>query len=773
MQEGRAMTEKKETISVGGMHCATCALTIEKAIKNAPGVVSSNVNFATEKATITYDAEKTSIGEIKKAIKNAGYEVEEEEEIKPAHAVHHAEQMGHVDHAEHGEHAKDKHESHDHGKPLGEKALIKLKRDLIIGIIFTVPVFLLSFQWIFGINILEGAALNLALFILATPVQLYVARRFYIGAWNALKNRMANMDTLIVIGTFAAYFYSTVVTFLPGVFGNAIYFDTAVLIITLIMLGKYLEAIAKGRASEAIKKLLKLQAKTARVVRNGKEIEIPVEDVRVGDLVIIKPGEKIPVDGVVVEGSSTVDESMISGESMPVEKTAGSKVIGATINQNGLLKFRAEKIGKDTMLSQIVKMVEEAQGSKAPIQRLADRVASIFVPAVISIAVLAFILWFFVLGMPFTFSLTVFIAVLIIACPCALGLATPTAIMMGTGKGAENGILVKGGEALETAHKLDVVVFDKTGTLTRGKPQVTNLVPFSGSENDLLLKAAIVEKGSEHPLGDAVVKEAEKRKMKIPDAKNFMAVSGKGIKATYNGNEILLGSRKLMAENQISTAEFEKQVAGLETQGKTTVFVAEKGKVLGLVAIADTLKENSKKAVEALHAMRLKVIMITGDNERTAAAIAKQVGIDNVLASVLPGDKAGKIKELQKKGLKVAMVGDGINDAPALAQADIGIAIGSGTDIAMETGNIVLIKDDLRDVVAAIDLSRYTIKKIKQNLFWAFFYNSAGIPIAAGILFPFTGFLLSPVIAAGAMAFSSVSVVGNSLLMKRYKPKVY
>ncbi len=533
------------------------------------------------------------------------------------------------------------------------------------------------------------------------------------------------------------------------------------------MLGKYLEGITKGRTSEALKKLMGLQAKTAIVVRGGKEVKISISDVRVGDVIIVKPGEKIPVDGVVVQGYSAVDEKIISGESIPVEKKKGDKVIGATINKTGLLKFRAEKIGKDTVLSQIIRIVEDAQMSKAPIQLLADRVSLYFVPAVIAIALSSFAFWY-LSGQTFIFALSILIAVLIIACPCALGLATPTAIMMGTGLGAQNGILFKGAESLETAHKLDSVVFDKTGTLTKGEPKVTDVVSLSkSSEKDILALAAVAEKGSEHPIADAIVKAAGK----VQDAKGYKTIPGKGITAVYRGKNIFVGSPRFLDDNKIDSKTADAEMRRLEDEGKTVVLVARGKELIGLVAVADTLKPNSKKAIAALKELGKKVFMITGDNERTAKAIAGQLGIDDVFARVLPGDKASHVKKLQENGRVVAMVGDGINDAPALAQADVGIAIGSGTDIAIETGDIVLIKDNLLDVVTAIDLSGYTISKIRQNLFWAFFYNVAAIPIAAGILYSSTGFLLNPMIAAATMSFSSVSVVTNSLLMRRYRPK--
>jgi len=814
--------EKEESnkceISIAGMHCASCAQTIEKALNKTKGVKKANINFATEKATIEYDEDKINQEELENVIKKIGYKVvkqgsgkynelrlkvigmdnphcvdtvgnavntlkgiiskelsvNQKAVIKFYPSLTNINEIKKVIHKA-GYEAVEEGSSIDAEKEARQKEIRILKIEVFFGFLLSIPIFILSFPEWFKITV---PYTNYVLFILTTPVQLIIGRRFYIGTWIALRNKTANMDSLIAIGTSAAYVYSILVTFIPDVFKGGVYYDTAAIIITFILLGKLLEAIMKGKTSEAIKKLMGLQAKTAIVIRNKKEITIPIEEVKVGDVVIVKPGQKIPVDGIVIDGHSSVDESMISGESIPVEKKKNDKVIGATINKQGLLKFKATKIGKDTVLASIIKLVEEAQGSKAPIQRLADKVSSIFVPIVIVIAVAAFLFWYFfganLFGLPealtaFVFSLTIFVSVLIIACPCALGLATPTAIMVGTGKGAENGILIKEAAALETAHKLTTIIFDKTGTLTKGKPEVTDIIPISGKENDVLKYAAIVEKGSEHPLGEAVINKAKEKKIKIPDAGSFRAISGKGVQAIYNKKKILLGNRILMKDNKMNIQSLEENIRKLEEQGKTTVFISLNKKIIGILAIADTLKENSKEAVEQLHKMGKEVIMMTGDNERTGKAIARQVGIDKVLAEVLPQDKEKEIKKLQKQNKIVAMVGDGINDAPALAQADIGIALGAGTDVAIETGNIVLIKDDLRDVVTAIDLSSYTIKKIKQNLFWAFFYNSAGIPIAAGILYPFTGFLLNPIIAAAAMAFSSVSVVTNSLTMRLYK----
>jgi len=649
-----------------------------------------------------------------------------------------------------------------------EIELRNLKYLVAFSLVLSVPTFIFSF-----VKVLPILPNNVWLFLLATPVQFIAGWRYYKGTLDAIKSRTANMDTLISTGTSAAWLYSTIVTFLPGVFLNGeVYFDTAALIIALILLGKLLEEIAKGKASEAVRKLMDLQPPIARVVRDSEEKEIPVELVHVGDVVVVRPGEKIPVDGVVLGGHSAVDEKMITGESIPVEKQVGDEVIGATINKAGMLKFRATKVGADTTLSQIIKLVEEAQIARAPIQRLADVVASYFVPAVILIAVLSFLAWYLVGRMGFAFALTTFISVLIIACPCALGIATPTAIMVGTGKGAENGILIKGGEYLEKAHKLQAVMFDKTGTLTKGEPSVTDIVTARDmDEEELLFLAASVERHSEHPIGLAVVQKAKEGGIELAEPTDFEAIAGHGVKAKIDGRQVTLGTLKLMEDEHVSLSkDFEKRANELFDQGKTLSFVAVNKELRGIIAVADTLKSNAVEAVKRLREMGIEVIMLTGDNRRTAEAIAKKAGIDRYLAEVLPEDKTNEIKKLQEEGKVVAMVGDGINDAPALAQSDVGIAIGSGTDVALETGGIVLIKDDLRDVVASIQLSRHTVRKIKQNLFWAFFYNVAFIPVAAGVLYPFFKILLSPIFAAVAMASSSVTVVTNSLLLRRFTP---
>lgn len=741
--ESNAGNTVLKAIGVNNPHCANI---ISIALKNTIGVIGANVDFATEKVAITFDPEKTNVSKLIKVIKDSGYEAFEEKTLNI-----------------------------DREKEAREKEIKKLKQRLIVGIIFSAVIFLGSFpEWFSFTQIISNPAL---LLILTIPVQFWVGKPFIEGMLIALRNKTTDMNTLIAVGTLAAFFYSAGVVLFPQIFvqGNmpVYYFDGAAIIITLITLGRYFEAIAKGKTSEAIKKLLGMQAKTARVIRNGKEIEILINEVVEGDIIIVRPGEKIPVDGIVVEGSSHVDESMLTGESMPVKKEKNSKVFGATINKNGSFKFKATGIGEHTMLSQIIKLVEEAQGSKAPIQKLADLVSSYFVPAVIIIAIASALFWYFIAGMGFIFAFTIFIAVLIIACPCALGLATPTAIMVGTGKGAEQGILIKNAEALEIAGKIDTIVFDKTGTLTKGKPSVTDIIAFNFVEKDLLQLAASAEKNSEHPLSTAIIEEAKQKNISLIEPTKFEAIEGKGVFAKIKNKNILIGNNKLLNQfNVIIPKEISEKLFLLESQAKTSMFVAIDSKVCGIIAVADTLHEQSKNAVLALKNQGKKVVMITGDNERVAKAIASQIGIGEVLAEVLPQDKEKKIKQLQASGRKVAMVGDGINDAPALAQADLGIAIGSGTDVAIETGSIVLIKNDLRDVVRAIDLSNFTLRKIKQNLFWAFAYNIVLIPVAMGVLFPFTGILLNPVLSAGAMAFSSISVTLNSLSMKSYKPKI-
>jgi len=738
---GYQVIHDKVSIQVGGMTCINCAKTIEKALQPKEGIYNAVVNFAAERVIVEYNSNQISLPAIKKVITDTGYEVVEQ-------------QGGTVEDAE------------DKAR---RRNIRRLKLLLAASIILTVPIMLL--MWI---PVLPMEQTNIVLFVLATPVQFVVGWTFYVGAYKGLRNKTANMDTLIAMGTSTAWIYSTIVTFFPDVFPNsAVFFDTAVMIMTFILAGKLLDAIAKGRTSEAIRKIMGLQAKTARVIRDGIETEVPVEEVQVGDIVVVRPGEKIPVDGTVTEGYSAVDEKVITGESVPVEKHKGDQVIGATINKTGMFKFEATKVGKDTALAQIISLVEDTLTSKAPVQRLADIAAGYFVPAIILTATLSAFAWYFLFGETYIFSLTVFIAVLIVACPCALGLATPTAIMVGVGKGAENGILIKSGEALETVHKLRTVVFDKTGTLTKGEPEVTDIITNTKFTQDQLLQyAAVAEKNSEHPLGEAIVKLANTKGLTLEDPDDFNAVPGQGVEVQYKGSKVLLGNRKLMEANSVAISELEPKMAAFEEQGKTAMLMAVDGKAAGLIAVADTLKEHSKEAVSALKAMGLEVVMLTGDNKRTAQTIAAQVGVDRVLSEVLPGEKASEIKRLQAEGKVVAMVGDGINDAPALAQANIGIAVGTGTDVAMETGDIVLIKNDLRDVVVAIQLSKATMRKIRQNLFWAFFYNIILVPLAAGAFYPILHVLFDPIWAAAAMASSSVTVVSNAALLRRFKPKL-
>ncbi len=741
----------KIILQIGGMDCASCAANIENSLRKEAGVISANVNFASKKLYLEFDNTKTNIIRVKNIIEKLGYKVTEETINK---------------------------EMPDHHQEAKAQEIKKLRNIFIISLVLSLPILYLVMGKMIGLPIppLPLKIEVIIQFLLTTAIMI-ANHPIYVSGWKKLIRRNPNMDSLIETGTLAAYFYSLAISLLvwfkPNFAGNNLYYESAALILVFISLGKYLEAKTLGKTSEAIKKLIGLQPKEATIIKDDQEIKIPISEVKVGDIILVKPGEKIPVDGVITDGYSAVDEKAITGESIPVEKKKGDQVIGATINKTGILKFKATRVGKDTMLAQIIKIVEEAMGSKAPIQLLVDKVSFYFVPSVIGIATSAFLLWLLV-GQSLAFALTVFVAVLIIACPCALGLATPTAVMMGTGLAAKNGILIKSIKALEIACNLDIVIFDKTGTLTKGEPSVTNVIKIKNdiSENSILQIAASVEKNSEHPLAQAVVNKAKEKKINLSEVKNFQAISGQGVEAKLKNKKILLGTRKLMIDNQIDPTPIEEKIMELENEGKTAMILAQDKDIIGIIAVADTLKDYSKEAVKMLSKMGKRVAIITGDNRRVGQAIAKQLGIDKVLAEVLPQEKSAEIKRLQREGNIVAMVGDGINDAPALAQADLGIALGSGTDVAMETGEIVLIKDDLRDVVAAIDLSKYTFNKIKQNLFWAFFYNTVGIPLAAGILYPFTGWLLSPVIAATAMAFSSVSVVSNALLMKRYKTKI-
>jgi len=722
-------------LKISGMSCAACSAKIEKKLGRTDGVIKGTVNLATEKANVEFDPSKIKASDIINAIEFLGYKAERSQDVAA-----------------------------DREKEQREKEIKRLRFELIASAILSSPLIMAMVLMLFNINIgfLHNEYFQL---IIATPVQFIIGFRFYRNAFHALKARSANMDVLISLGTSAAYFFSIYNAFFqPAEEGmmKELYFEASAVIITLILFGKYLEAVAKGKTSEAIKKLMGLQAKTARVIRNGVIEDVSIEEVMVGDVVVVRPGEKVPCDGKILEGNSSIDESMLTGESMPVEKKVGDTVIGATINKFGTFKFEAAKVGKDTALSQIIKMVEDAQGSKAPIQKIADRVSGIFVPVVVVIAVLTFLIWYLIIG-DFTSALVSGVSVLVIACPCALGLATPTAIMVGTGKGAENGILIKGGEHLETAYKLNSIVLDKTGTITKGEPEVTDIINLGTMSADEILRlSAISEKSSEHPLGTAIYEKGKSVYGNLPDPDRFEAIPGRGIMSVVGNNEIYIGTRKLMNEKGIKIDNLEVVVAKLEDEGKTAMLMSINNNIEAIIAVADTVKEHSKEAIEDLHKMGIEVYMITGDNKRTANAIAKQVGIKNILAEVLPENKAEEVEKLKNQGKVVGMVGDGINDAPALATADIGMAIGTGTDVAIEAADITLMRGDLRSIPTAIRLSKKSMRKIKQNLFWAFIYNIIGIPFAA------LG-LLSPIIAGGAMAFSSVSVVTNSLSLKRFK----
>ena len=743
---------KKETYKIHGIHCASCVATIEKALSKTAGVHSASVNFATESALIEFDESAVSEQNLADTVKSIGYHLEVGSSKKEENK-----KMLNMDMNTPG---------HNHAQMEREDEIKEMKIKLVVGGVLSFFIFLGSFpEWFpFVPKILNN---NWVLLLLTTPVQFWVGWQFYSGLKLLIKYRTADMNTLISVGTLAAYFYSAAVTIFPAYFMRggltpAIYFDTSAIIIVLILLGKYFEILMKGRASEAIKKLIGLQPKTAKVVKDGKEVEISISEVQVGDMIIVKPGERIPVDGKIIEGESEIDESMVTGESMPVHKKMGGLVIGSTINKFGTFTFEATKVGKDTVLSQIIKMVEEAQGSKAPIQRLADQVSSYFVPVVFVVAILTFGVWLFFGPVPaFTFALVNFVAVLIIACPCALGLATPMAIMVSSGSAASRGILIKDAASLEIANKIDTIILDKTGTLTVGKPAVTDIL------GDVLQIAASVENKSEHPLAQAIVNKAKEEKVNLLPVENFKAIPGHGISAELNNKKILLGNRKLMTDNKIDAGAWEEKIINLESQGKTVMIVSVADGAIGLIAVADILKKESIGAIKVLKKNNITVWMLTGDNERTAKAIATEVGIENVMSEVLPDKKSEKVRELQNQGKIVAMIGDGINDAPALTQANIGIAMGEGTDIAMESANITLMRGDLMLIPEVIKLSKRTMRIIKQNLFWAFFYNIAFIPVAAGLLYPFFGILLNPIFAGAAMAFSSISVVLNSLRLKK------
>lgn len=741
----------KVMLKLRGMSCASCANSIDSAIRSTQGVVRCNVNFALGQVTVEYDAERTNPTTIQQAVEAVGYQA-----ILPQEESGNAEDV-------------------EKSARLAEER--DLKRKVWLGGAIGAILVFGSLPVMTGLSIplipdwLHNSRLQL---VLATPIQFWCGSSFHIGAWKAFKHHTATMDTLIALGTGAAFLYSIAVTLNPNFFISQglkpeVYYEAAVIVITLILLGKLLENRAKGETSEAIRKLMGLQPKTARLLRDGEEIDVPIEHVQIGDIVLVRPGEKIPVDGEAIAGYSTVDESMVTGESIPVEKNVGDEAIGATLNKTGSLQIRAQRVGKDTVLAQIVQLVQQAQSSKAPIQRLADRVTGWFVPAVIAIAIATFVIWFDVIG-NLTLATITAVGVLIIACPCALGLAAPTSIMVGTGKGAENGILIKDAGSLELAHRLQTIVLDKTGTLTQGRPVVTDFLAVHGDDLALLSMVAAIERNSEHPLAEAIVQHVKQKEIEIPNVMDFVAIAGSGVQGKVGDRLVQVGTRRWMDELVVDTLALQEYQSAWELGGKTIAWIAIDGEVRGLIGIADKLKTSSYAAVSALQSMGIEVVILTGDNRPTAEAIAREVGIKRVFAEVRPDQKASTIKTLQSEGKIVAMVGDGINDAPALAQADVGIAIGTGTDVAIAASDITLISGDLQGIVTAIQLSRATIRNIQQNLFFAFVYNVAGIPIAAGILFPFFGLLLNPIIAGAAMAFSSVSVVTNALRLRNFRP---
>ena len=740
------MSHIKKTFPIKGIHCASCVVLLEDSLNKVDGVLKATVNLATEKATVVYHSEKVTDKNLESAVSNVGYEAL-------------------ID-------GEEKHEIDEQSEK--KKELRDLKIKVIVSLFLGGLILWGSFPGLMNTSpkILQNF---LAQLLLATPVQFWAGLSFYKASISAIRHRTANMDTLVAIGTTVAYAYSVFVALFPNVVENIgiepfPYFDVATIIIGLILLGRYFESKAKAGTSEAIKKLIGLQAKTARVIRDDKEIDIPIAEVVIGDEIRVRPGEKIPVDGVIIEGESSIDESMVTGESIPVDKAKGDTVVGATMNKTGTFTFSATKVGQETMLAQIIKLVQEAQGSKAPIQRLADLVSSYFVPAVLMLAILTFVVWYvFGSDQALLFALLNTVAVLIIACPCAMGLATPTAIMVGTGKGAEYGILIKDAESLETAHKINTVIFDKTGTLTKGKPEVTDIIPFGIDKDELLRLAGSIEKGSEHSLAEAIVKFAEDKKLSLNKAEKFKAIPGHGVEGIIDGKRVIFGNKRLMDKESIDISLALKEIDEMENNGKTVMMLGVENKLAGLVSVADIIKDSAKEGLSALQKLNIEVVMITGDNQRTANAIGKKLGINKVLAEILPDQKEAEVRKIQAEGKVVAMVGDGINDAPALAAADVGIAMGSGTDVAIEAADITLINKDLKSVAVAIVLSKKTMRTIKQNLFWAFGYNIILIPVAMGVLYPFFHILLNPIFASVAMATSSISVVSNSLLLKRKK----